>query len=744
MQSQNTILSKEQKQMYEILGISLSSFNERNYETENIDVEKEFEEIPEIEHEDDDDDSDDEGQNSSHLKEYNNELVNSSLERDNDDKQERSSEQQVVKKPFLKRGVGLTTRFRIPPDKFNLKKLPRYKYQDRLQKTLSKQKGFIVNETKSDMPKKAPTKKPDAPKITKSPTEKQDEDDLSIPKNIKLKVPSEIKPSPPHSLSFEKLLQKSQPHDIEETPKQSKLPKGTSWAQILSANNINDCSINMDQLLNVDEMTQNDLDGTNLFQLLEERIKNLESSPVSILSLLASLQNKQNNVDENDPIIENAEAVCLHLNPHPDQLTNKIVIDESEASFDQESEDETQESDHRVRFAENVQILQHNQEETRDDTANSSILSNDNEAVELLQTSTPNERQKFEDFKLKLLGRQVQQDDLKGKVDLLKLKLEDIEREKGKIIQMRSNLELERVQFENERDDLIGQMRDERMKMEMEMHDERVKIDQQKQKYDKLMRDGKNQSSKKEREEIVKLKEAIEELKEEMKNKEARHASTSARYRTQIKQLEKDNQTLKLELEVATKDNKRMEVENARLKRDTSNKMLQEINKNIAKLVNPDSTKIPEEKKKVEAPLLRKKNGPTVNSRKSNQNIPKPKEITSSSEESDNEDAIVQSKTHNTLKTRLSAPQSKSPSSSDAFSEMKREIVNSNGSKDIWYPNGNLKKISSDGMLIRMLYYNKDIKETNINEGTVKYYYADNNTWHTTYIDGLEILEYPK
>ena len=43
-----------------------------------------------------------------------------------------------------------------------------------------------------------------------------------------------------------------------------------------------------------------------------------------------------------------------------------------------------------------------------------------------------------------------------------------------------------------------------------------------------------------------------------------------------------------------------------------------------------------------------------------------------------------------------------------------------------------------------MLYYNKDIKETNVNEGTVKYYYADNNTWHTTYIDGLEILEYPK
>lgn len=73
----------------------------------------------------------------------------------------------------------------------------------------------------------------------------------------------------------------------------------------------------------------------------------------------------------------------------------------------------------------------------------------------------------------------------------------------------------------------------------------------------------------------------------------------------------------------------------------------------------------------------------------------------------------------------------------------KREIRNPDGSKDIWYPNGNLKKISADGMTIRMLYFNKDIKETNINEGTVKYYYAETNTWHTTYLDGLEILEFP-
>jgi len=83
------------------------------------------------------------------------------------------------------------------------------------------------------------------------------------------------------------------------------------------------------------------------------------------------------------------------------------------------------------------------------------------------------------------------------------------------------------------------------------------------------------------------------------------------------------------------------------------------------------------------------------------------------------------------------------PPAANSSSDFKREIMNADGSKDIWYPNGNLKKISADGMTIRMLYFNKDIKETDIREGTVKYYYAETNTWHTSYLDGLEILEFP-
>ncbi|XP_041763933.1 centromere protein J isoform X1 [Anopheles merus] len=85
----------------------------------------------------------------------------------------------------------------------------------------------------------------------------------------------------------------------------------------------------------------------------------------------------------------------------------------------------------------------------------------------------------------------------------------------------------------------------------------------------------------------------------------------------------------------------------------------------------------------------------------------------------------------------------RTPEAAEMIKSMKREIVNADGSRDIWYPNGNLKKISADGLIIRMLYFNKDIKETNMTEGTTKYYYFETNTWHTTYLDGLEILEFP-
>ncbi|XP_045454271.1 centromere protein J [Melitaea cinxia] len=71
------------------------------------------------------------------------------------------------------------------------------------------------------------------------------------------------------------------------------------------------------------------------------------------------------------------------------------------------------------------------------------------------------------------------------------------------------------------------------------------------------------------------------------------------------------------------------------------------------------------------------------------------------------------------------------------------EIKKPDGTRELRFPNGNVKIISADGKYSKFVYYNGDIKENFYNEGRVKYFYAETKTYHTTHPDGLEVLEFP-
>ena len=70
------------------------------------------------------------------------------------------------------------------------------------------------------------------------------------------------------------------------------------------------------------------------------------------------------------------------------------------------------------------------------------------------------------------------------------------------------------------------------------------------------------------------------------------------------------------------------------------------------------------------------------------------------------------------------------------------EKTYSDGSIEIVYNNGNRKEISSDGNT-KVIYYNSDVKET-LSSGLVKYFYSQTQTWHLTYPDGKEVLQFNK
>lgn len=72
------------------------------------------------------------------------------------------------------------------------------------------------------------------------------------------------------------------------------------------------------------------------------------------------------------------------------------------------------------------------------------------------------------------------------------------------------------------------------------------------------------------------------------------------------------------------------------------------------------------------------------------------------------------------------------------------EIRKPDGTKELKFPNGNVKLISADGKYSKFIYYNGDMKENFYNEGRIKYYYAETKTFHTTHPDGLEVLEFPE
>ena len=65
------------------------------------------------------------------------------------------------------------------------------------------------------------------------------------------------------------------------------------------------------------------------------------------------------------------------------------------------------------------------------------------------------------------------------------------------------------------------------------------------------------------------------------------------------------------------------------------------------------------------------------------------------------------------------------------------------GSVEVTYPNGNRKVVSADGRGVKVHYYNGDVKES-LAGGLVKYFYAETKTWHLTYPDRKEVLQFSK
>lgn len=375
----------------------------------------------------------------------------------------------------------------------------------------------------------------------------------------------------------------------------------------------------------------------------------------------------------------------------------------------------------------------------------------------------------------------------KDKNELLQVRLQELDKEIQSFREQNEELtalirehELIRLTFDQERRETNECLEKERINFNVYMHDERLELLNERTQWEKNMKDSRK-LNRSEKDELVRLREKCLAHASESSSQEQKHIAAQGRIRSQLKNMEKEVKELRLEAENLRKDNKRLEKENIRLRRESSNKILNEINKSISKLAKTKESKGSDNENEMDDKNVCVKSGmkkcsnknahrtvvakvtthsePLGETRLRSKSVPNLRNKTeeysyemlsdANIESSPNEMKLTSSYFSNDTEELKyvnikSGIQSNVSNQKDDEKSTKRVIENADGSKDIWYSNGNLKKVSADGMCIRMLYFNKDIKETDIKEGTVKYYYSETNTWQTTYLDGVEILEYPK
>ncbi|XP_017849720.1 uncharacterized protein LOC108604676 isoform X2 [Drosophila busckii] len=680
---------------------------------------------------------------------------------------------QKPKQPFLRRGEGLKQRFKVDPDKLRLNNLPRYKFAKahphlRAPEPGKFQKRGILKSQKDPKVVEATVPKP-AAKLSlkeqhfqqtlmshknvvsstpdmKSSCSSSSNTNASISPKVRFVEQKEASPVIAHSADDEQ----------SNTDTASSALTNICWAKVLDTQQIKPPML---QRRTAQIRVENE-DNVSIFELLEQKARegNIDMNSSCIRTFMARKEHRRqlDNDDSDQFVVTQMREMRLQpevpdlIDEQDDQNTNSTLtmtpLSASKAQV-------------RVRFSDSNDTHEYTDETTLQDGSN----------VQLFEQFKAALFQALEQKKAPPPGEEPLSQELQTKAQLVRERLQELEIEiatfkeqNAQLLRMKQQHELDKNRCIQDHMDAMGRVHDEKIQAEIYLHDERMKIEEERRKFEQQMRMQKSNINSKEKKEVATLKQEIEALQLQLKQKEQTHVSAQARLRAQLRAMEKEQRHFSDEIELLKRENKRLEQELVKITRESNSKMLQEINRNIARLA-------PKLEKPQPQPLLQpntdengrrqsKSLGSTAQEKPGKQRAGNRRHSTGRSVKrtervSENYDSSSSCDMEEVLAFPVAEKPSEKPAKesnnnsqnndSNSGVELSRVIDNADGSKDVWYPNGNLKKISADGMNMRMLYFNKDIKETDIRGGTVKYYYAETNTWHTTYLDGLEILEFP-
>ncbi|KAH8278612.1 hypothetical protein KR018_006013 [Drosophila ironensis] len=700
---------------------------------------------------------------------------------------------QKPKRPFLRRGEGLKQRFKINPDALRLENLPRYKFANAhpQYRTPPVKKRSILKPRKDPPPKPIPARATaPAPPSGNPPLELNEQrfqQVLISSKNVCSSTP-DLKSSYASAASTTAASTSSISPKVrfvehrnaagladDEASSEASPLQGVCWAKVLDTQSIQ--PVPLIQRRSAQIRVEDD-SNVSIFELLEQKASegNFDMNSSCIRAFMARKEQRRNPADDTDQIVVTQQVRQMRLKPQIHEILAHELSDEDDEENPTEEENEQQlgndqtltpiqvgKAQVRVRFSDSTDTHEYSDGSTLNDASNVQLFEQFKtalfQALEQKKKSSPRS-QKEEPLT----------QELQDKANLVRQRLEELEAEiaafKAKnteLLRLRQKHELEKAQCAQEHQEAMERVHDEKMQAEIYLHDERMKIEEERRKFEQQMRLQKSNANTKEKKEIAALKQEVESLQLQLKQKEQAHVSAQARMRAQLRAGEKEQRLFRDEIELLNRENKRLEQELIKIGRENNSKMLKEINRNIARLapkVLPSTATVDENGRRTQSldgkpPAASGKQKEPSNRRQSSGCAP-PRSRSRSLGRAKNKPEALEETLSSSSSFELQEPELEpqphtepppapaNPADTAAgTTDFKREIDNADGSKDIWYPNGNLKKISADGMIVRMLYFNKDIKETDIREGTIKYYYAESNTWHTTYLDGLEILEFP-
>lgn len=387
---------------------------------------------------------------------------------------------------------------------------------------------------------------------------------------------------------------------------------------------------------------------------------------------------------------------------------------------------------------------------------------------------------------------------IEARLKELETEIETFRSENNKLRKLRSEYDQEYKKFQNEKKEFLKHLNEEKSKIAADLEEERRKLAKEKLVFEKYSKTVSRNPSKQERAEILGLKQKLTELQEEMNKKESRWGASQARFRNQMRQLEEDNKRLKDEIEQIKKTstcNHHISSNHIQDKPISNTQLIHIINKQLSNLgikyIHPDhkedsiqfskhvkhlgGSKISEKNKKLKKESkgftklnvcidsqLEGSDSDTYFERENDlvketvytatiKPVCDSENIVSGADKHVVIDKICKNTTEfgGYLKGMCESNEENTFNSETVKEiilpegkEIIKEMVFPDGRKEIYYPNGNTKKINPSGDVTKIIYFNGDVKETS-EDGTIKYYYAESKVWHTTYPDGLEVLDFP-